>query len=71
MAAAQVDMWANRNVISTFWTEPTESFSWQTLRQGDWMSGFDVNGRPIQTRQPEGQPPFPESGRNELVLPVL
>ncbi|HYL36736.1 MAG TPA: PQQ-dependent dehydrogenase, methanol/ethanol family [Bryobacteraceae bacterium] len=25
----------------------------------NWMSGFDANGRPIQTRQPEGTPTFP------------
>ncbi|HEX6896836.1 MAG TPA: PQQ-binding-like beta-propeller repeat protein, partial [Bryobacteraceae bacterium] len=25
----------------------------------NWMSGFDAKGRPIQTRQPEGQPTYP------------
>jgi alcohol dehydrogenase (cytochrome c) len=25
----------------------------------NWMSGFDANGRPIQTPQPEGKPTFP------------
>ena len=52
--------WANRNGIYYVLDRTNGKFlSGTPMGKVNWMSGFDANGRPIQTRQPPGVPTYP------------
>ncbi len=53
-------LWANRNGIYYVLDRTNGKFlSGTPMGKVNWMSGFDANGRPIQTRQPPGVPTYP------------
>jgi alcohol dehydrogenase (cytochrome c) len=53
-------LWANRNGNFYVLDRTNGKFLLgKPFVKVNWMSGFDANGRPIQTRQPEGMPTFP------------
>ena len=53
-------MWANRNGNFYVLDRTNGKFlSGKPFVKVNWMSGFDANGRPIQTPQPAGQPTWP------------
>ena len=53
-------LWANRNGNFYVLDRATGEFlSGKPFVKVNWMSGFDANGRPIQTPQPIGQPTWP------------
>jgi len=53
-------MWANRNGIFYVLDRATGKFLLgKPFAKVNWMSGFDANGRPIQTPQPPGMPTYP------------
>jgi alcohol dehydrogenase (cytochrome c) len=53
-------LWANRNGNFYVLDRATGKFlSGKPFVKVNWMSGFDANGRPIQTPQPAGQPTWP------------
>ncbi len=66
-------LWANRNGNFYALDRATGKFLLgKPFVKVNWMSGFDANGRPIQTPQPAGHADLPcHSGRHELVFAVL
>ena len=63
-------MWQGSPVKAMFWANRNGNFYVLDRANGkflhakpfvkvNWMSGFDANGRPIQTRQPPGLPTYP------------
>ena len=53
-------LWANRNGNYYVLDRVTGKFLLgKPFIKVNWMSGFDTNGRPIQTPQPVGQPTYP------------
>ena len=53
-------LWANRNGNFYVLNRETGKFMLgKPFVKVNWMSGFDVNGRPIQTPQPPGMPTYP------------
>jgi alcohol dehydrogenase (cytochrome c) len=53
-------MWANRNGNFYVLDRATGKFLLgKPFVRVNWMSGFDANGRPIQTPQPPGMPTYP------------
>jgi alcohol dehydrogenase (cytochrome c) len=53
-------LWANRNGNFYVLDRATGKFlSGKPFVKVNWMSGFDANGRPMQTPQPAGQPTWP------------
>jgi alcohol dehydrogenase (cytochrome c) len=53
-------LWANRNGYFYVLDRVTGKFLLgKPFVKVNWSSGLDENGRPIQTRQPEGQPTWP------------
>ena len=53
-------MWANRNGNFYVLNRETGKFMLgKPFVKVNWMSGFDANGRPIQTLQPPGMPTYP------------
>jgi alcohol dehydrogenase (cytochrome c) len=56
----KVMMWANRNGFFYLLDRATGKFLLgQPFVKVNWASGFDANGRPIQTPQPLGAPTYP------------
>ncbi len=56
----KVMLWANRNGVFYVIDRVTGKFLLgQPFVKVNWMSGFDANGRPIQTPQPEGAATYP------------
>ncbi len=56
----KVILWANRNGLFYVIDRVTGKFLLgEPFVKVNWMSGFDPNGRPIQTLQPEGAPTYP------------
>ncbi len=52
--------WANRNGNFYVFDRATGKFLHaKPFVKVNWMSGFDANGRPIQTKQPPGLPTYP------------
>jgi alcohol dehydrogenase (cytochrome c) len=57
---AKVILWANRNGLFYVIDRVTGKFLLgKPFVKVNWMSGFDGNGRPIQTPQPEGAATYP------------
>src|SRR5205823_29231 len=53
-------MWGNRNGIFYVLDRATGKFLLgKPFVKVNWMSGFDANGKPIQTVQPPGMPTYP------------
>ncbi len=53
-------LWANRNGNFYVLDRTNGKFlSGKPFVKVNWMSGFDANGRPMQTPQPAGQPTWP------------
>ena len=72
-APVKAMLWANRNGNFYVLDRATGKFlHGKPFVKVNWMSGFDANGRPIQTPQPAGLPTYPgDPGRHELVFAVL
>jgi alcohol dehydrogenase (cytochrome c) len=59
-APVKAMMWANRNGNFYVLDRATGKFLLgKPFVKLNWMSGFDANGRPIQTPQPPGMPTYP------------
>ena len=59
-APVKAMMWANRNGNFYVLDRATGKFLLgKPFVRVNWMSGFDANGRPIQTPQPAGMPTYP------------
>jgi alcohol dehydrogenase (cytochrome c) len=59
-APVKAMLWANRNGNFYVFDRATGKFLHaKPFVRVNWMSGFDANGRPIQTKQPPGLPTYP------------
>ena len=59
-APVKAMFWANRNGNFYVFDRATGKFLHaKPFVKVNWMSGFDANGRPIQTKQPPGLPTYP------------